>query len=409
MIAGSRVAASLIGRGGVNPIHGGGMKVQAQGTPSLILDILSGVAFVPGTEGAKQGVYVCVNDATDTVTLDAAHGSLPRIDLVVAKVRDAVYSGVSNDWLIDKVTGTAAGSPVAPTAPVNSITLATVNRTAADDTVSNSDIVDSRTFVTGVGGIIICTASTRPGITTVAIGQAIYETDTQRFAFSDGSTYVDTIMAANFSTTDVQVFTASGTWTKPTGAQRVRVQCQAGGGGGGSADTTAAGQTSAGAGGQGGGYAESWFNASTLSGTETVTRGAGGAGGTGGGNGGTGVDSSFGSHVVAAGGLGGTVLIASATPLHGQGGGSTQSMTGSIQVNGSGGGGAARFGAAGAIGGHGGSAFLGGGAWATATGAVGSAGRQYGGGGSGAANNPSSAARAGGAGANGVIIVTTYI
>lgn len=132
------------------------------------------------------------------------------------------------------------------------------------------------------------------------------------------------------NSTDVQVFTANGTWTKPSGAKWVTALCVGGGGGGGSGALCAAG--AGGSGGAGGGGASyritRVYDATDLAASVAVTVGAGGTGGTAvttaaaaGVAGGIGNNSSFGTLLVGYSGGGGAGGLAAANRAGGSGAG----------------------------------------------------------------------------------------
>lgn len=81
--------------------------------------------------------------------------------------------------------------------------------------------------------------------------------------------------------TDVQVFTAGGTWTKPEACKAVTILCIGAGGGGGSGHAHASGNRGGGGGGAGGGISQVMYRAIALPSTLTVTIGTAGAGGAG--------------------------------------------------------------------------------------------------------------------------------
>ena len=114
----------------------------------------------------------------------------------------------------------------------------------------------------------------------------------------------DDISSLEAGLQSMQVFTSTGTYTKPSGINRIKVTVVGGGGGGGNNSSNSSSGDIA-SGGGAGGAAIKIIDASSIS-TETVTIGAGGGGATSGGaQGSAGGTSSFGSHCSATGGTGG--------------------------------------------------------------------------------------------------------
>lgn len=132
-----------------NEAHGvceyGHLKVtEKSGTPNMSVDVAAGAAFIAGTQASDQGCYFAENDASVNVVIAAADGSNPRDDLIVARVRDAAYSGSDNDLQITVVQGTAAASPSDPSVPEDCIVLARVRVGTGVTSITNANITDLR-------------------------------------------------------------------------------------------------------------------------------------------------------------------------------------------------------------------------------------------------------------------------
>lgn len=120
------------------------LAVAPNGTPNMTVLVAAGGCWLKGSETTTQGFYGVYSDAQTTVTIAAADPTNPRIDLIVAKVQDASYSGAVNAASIVAVTGTPAASPVAPAAPASSTILAQVAVAALTTSIVAGNITDKR-------------------------------------------------------------------------------------------------------------------------------------------------------------------------------------------------------------------------------------------------------------------------
>jgi hypothetical protein len=156
---------------------------------NMSVDVLEGRAFIFGSEATTQGAYHVESQGDTNVVVAAAHATLPRYDLVVARVRDAEYSGATNAWALEVVTGTAAGSPAEPSPPVNSITLARITVAPAVTSIVNANILDRRPRARILGGVSVVTSSTLPSLLTGGPGEVAYATDIDSLYVRTASTW----------------------------------------------------------------------------------------------------------------------------------------------------------------------------------------------------------------------------
>lgn len=159
--------------GGVVPGYGGSLAV-AQTGPSMNVAVASGAATV-GAASAGGGGYILVNDASVTLPIGAAHPSLARVDLVIARIKDAEYGDATSGGLLDVIAGTpGGGAPAVPSGFAVTV-LAAVTVRAAAASVLTGDIADRRTWAVAVGGMEPVLSTARP--TAPYPGMPIYETD----------------------------------------------------------------------------------------------------------------------------------------------------------------------------------------------------------------------------------------
>ena len=433
------------------PVFTSGLKglVPASGGGSTLFLNADGTFSTPAGGGGGGGLadaFATITDGTNpagavgaatfklrtsaplsvvTANIDGTHGKNALFGLVSATYGDIIVSGAGIVWTIGPRAVTYAKMPsmaasklagrgsASGAGDIEEITLGT-NLTMSGTTLNATG---------GGGGGGTFTSSATAPVAPVA-GDRWYNTDTgvESTYINDGnsSQWVQTAPtvsppAANgFAGVNVQVFTASGTYTPTVGMKYCQIECCGGGGGGGGVgDSTTSNY--GGAGGGSGGYSRKTVNASTVGATQVVTVGAAGAGATGSAGtttGATGGVTSVGSLCIANGGSGGPGSHAAGAGMGGLGG---TPGTGDIVAAGNPGMSSHGLTAGNNInaGANGGASFFGGGGrgYGPSSGSnsgVGGAGLNYGAGGGGACGLNVATGRAGGAGSAGVVIITEY-
>lgn len=160
---------------------------RAAGT-NMSVDVNGGRAVIIGNSPSGSRYYMVAddNEIAANVPLDPAPASNSRIDLIIARVRDAaVGGGLNNDWTLEAVSGTVASTPVAPAVPNNAIELAQVTVAAGTAAVTESMITQRQTDMNRVGSYF----NSRPA--QVTDGQLISDYGTNRLYQGRGGEWVD--------------------------------------------------------------------------------------------------------------------------------------------------------------------------------------------------------------------------
>ena len=139
------------------------LAITANSPAAMNVYVADGWAAIVGTTQADMGTYVAYNDASVLLTITTANPTNPRIDLICMTVNDSYYSGVADNVVFQVVAGTPSATPVAPSLPANSISLATVYVGAGALSITSGNITDTRVSVTTnlpIGDITGVTAGT---------------------------------------------------------------------------------------------------------------------------------------------------------------------------------------------------------------------------------------------------------
>lgn len=222
LMANDGAGSSLKPRGGVVPGEGAALAVSAPGG-TMTVNVATGRAVIPGTTSALQSAYTYLNDSTKAVTIAAAHATLARRDIIIARVQDAAYAGAVNTFTAEVVAGTPAASPVVPATPASSIVLAEIllPAGAGGAAVTNGMITDRRVWTVAKGGLMPITGVADRPVSPYS-GQAVYRLDLGVTEIWNGSSWMVGVNESSSQTLTNKTFSGGsitgsvgigGTWT----------------------------------------------------------------------------------------------------------------------------------------------------------------------------------------------------
>ena len=109
----------------------------------MVVNVAPGQVAVPSQN--NTGTTLCSSDAVEPVTVAAASGSNPRIDVVICQPRgNDLDGGANNDFIFTTVQGTPAASPAVPAVPAGAAALAQILVPTGSASVAAGNITDVR-------------------------------------------------------------------------------------------------------------------------------------------------------------------------------------------------------------------------------------------------------------------------
>ena len=124
-----------------------GLSVSQSTTPAMQVEVSTGLVYIVGDTTSYMGGYIGDNQGVETLAVASSDATFARIDLVVARIKDAQYVGADNEFALEVVTGTAAAVPVAPTQPADSLLLATIQVSNGVSSITDAAITDNRVLM----------------------------------------------------------------------------------------------------------------------------------------------------------------------------------------------------------------------------------------------------------------------
>lgn len=400
----------------INFLNGSGVSITGSGS-NITFAASGSVAILitadSGTATPSSGNLNVLGGSTGITT--SASGSTVSLDGTLNVAHGGTSSTSFNTYgpVVAGATNTAALTSVSPSA-TSGIPLISQG-SSANPAFGTAVVAGGGTGATSFTAYsVICGGTTSTGSLQNVSGVGT----SGQILTSNGAGALPTWQNGGLSSLQInmQIFTASGTYTPTAGLVYCIVEIVGGGGGGGGLPSVAT-YSNAGGGGGAGAYVRAVFSAADIGVSQSVTIGAGGAGGvsTTGSDGGS---STFGALLTAGGGFGGPTTGSAAT-VGGAGGTGSATATNYIVFDGGyGGTGTAIYTTSGttviwAAGGQGGISYFGGaskGAVAYNVGSInGGAALSYGCGGGGGGVCNTVASSTGGDGADGICIVTEFI